>query len=49
MTELKDKHYIRRIRKGKDEFLISVSKKLLMSKNLKEGDLIDLRTLKKSN
>lgn len=49
MATLKDKHFIRKIRKGNNEFLISVSTKLLKKNNLSEGDFIDLRTLEKTN
>lgn len=48
MATLKDRHYIRKIRKGNNEFLISVSTKLLNELGLSEGDFIDLRNLKKS-
>ena len=49
MAALKDKDYQRRLRHnaGASEVIISISFKFLEENNLKVGDYIDLRTLKK--
>lgn len=48
MTDLKEKDYIRKVRNGKEEIIISLSLKFLKENKLKVGDYLDLRTLKKS-
>ena len=46
-SELKDKDFQRTIRTGNREMFISLSQKFLKENNMKPGDVIDLRTLKK--
>ena len=48
MAENKEKIFIRKIRQGNREFLISLSGDFLKEKNLKVGESIDLRTLEKA-
>lgn len=47
MATLKRKDYVRKLRKGAGEIYISLSFKFLEENNLKVGDYIDLRNLKK--
>jgi len=48
MAKLNEKDFLRKIRQGNKEKLISLSNDLLKEKDLKKGDVIDLRTLEKS-
>lgn len=48
MANLQKKDFLRKIRQGNKESLISLSSNFLNEKNLQSGDVIDLRTLEKS-
>jgi len=47
MTTLKERDFVRKLRKGTEEVTLSLSAKFVKENNLKVGDHIDLRTLKK--
>lgn len=47
MTQLNDKDYVRKVRQGSKEIIISLSEKFLEEYNFQVGDKIDLRSLKK--
>lgn len=46
-TKLKDKDFVRKVRNGSKETIISLSEKFLKENNISVGDYIDLRNLKK--
>lgn len=45
MATLEQKDYVRKIRQGKEEIIISLSKNFLKEKNLKVGDKLNLLNL----
>lgn len=45
MADLQDKDYIRKVRQGSKEIIISLSENFIEENSIKVGDKIDLRTL----